>query len=312
LLQHDDSGFCVLDGYGLIRVAGEDALGFLQGQATCDVKALAPGRSGLGAFCTPKGRVVASFRLLRSGQGFYLLLSAGLAAAARKRLQMHVLRSKVALEDLSPAWSLTGVFGAGGASALAAAGVPVPDQPGGCLEQPDGLALRLEEGRCLVAAEAEFTERLRASLRDALPEAGPELWSLKTIEAGIPEVTAAIAEEFLPQMLNLDALGGVGLQKGCYTGQEIVTRTHFLGQIKRRMFRLRCQGGEEPIPGTSLYDAAEAEPKSVGQVVAAAPEPGGGFQLLAVIGLDRVPGADLRVFRPDGPKAELLVLPYTC
>ncbi len=90
-------GFCVLETYGLIRVAGEDAAGFLQGQLTCDVKALVPGTGCHGAFCTPKGRVIANFRLLRGQRDFYLLLAADLAALVRKRLQMYVLRSKVAL-----------------------------------------------------------------------------------------------------------------------------------------------------------------------------------------------------------------------
>lgn len=310
----DINGFSALAHYGLIKVGGEDASGFLQGQLTCDVNALTPGGSCLGAQCNPKGRVIANFHLLRGERDFYLLLAADLAPVARKRLQMYVLRSKVALDDLTPGRAMIGLFGTGYASGLAALGIDIPDSPGAVLERPGCLVFRLADGtgRCLIAADVELAQRMESSLRGALALADPNLWRLAGIEAGIPEITAAASEEFLPQMLNLDALGGIGFQKGCYTGQEIVTRTHFLGQLKRRMFRLRCRSETEPAPGTLIYDAGEAEPRNVGQVVAAAAEVPDGYQLLAVMGVDHDLGGDYRLLRPDGPKTEFLPLPYTC
>lgn len=313
---NDLNGFCALDCYGLVRVGGEDAVGFLQGQLTCNVNALLPGGSCHGAQCTPKGRVIANFRVLRGERDFYLLLAADLAALVRKRLQMYVLRSKVVLEDLSPGRRMIGMFGAGPKAGLDASGLRVPDQPGAALEQPDCLALRLGEGsgRSLLIAGAEYAQGLLANLDGVSPRLDPALWRLAGIEAGVPEVTAAVSEEFLPQMLNLDALGGIGFQKGCYTGQEIVTRTHYLGQLKRRMFRLRCVAGAEPRPGTPLYDANDVGLNQVGQVVVAAPDGAVGpdaYQLLAVLALGHVPGGDLRLSRPDGAKAEWMALPYT-
>jgi hypothetical protein len=307
-----DHGLCALPGYGLIKVSGEDAETFLHGQATCDVKALKPGRSTQGAFCTPKGRVIANFRLLRSEQGFYLILAADLAATVYKRLRMYMLRSKVAVDDLTPNRGLLGLIGAGFEPELEALGVALPEEPDSWVEGGDHFALRLGDGRTLVAAAADTTARFGAALLEKLAPLNADAWRLRNIEAGVPEVGEAVTEEFLPQMLNLDLLGGVGFKKGCYTGQEIVARTHYLGQLKRRMFRLRGQGGAAVAPGDLIYDVAtETEPRNVGQVVSVAAEGPASQQVLAVIGLEYAQSQSLRLLKPDGPAVEWLPLPYS-
>jgi folate-binding protein YgfZ len=312
-LQAKDNGFCALTDYGLLKVSGADAASFLQGQATCDINALAPGRSTPGALCTPKGRVIANFLLLRSEWGFYLLLSADLVEIVRKRLQIYVLRAKVLLENLSPRHGIIGVLGSGFEAELNGCEMKIPDEPGTWLERPDHFMVRLADGsgRCLIAAETGSAQRLWSCLAERLTQVSPNFWRLKDIEAGIPKVVAATTEEFLPQMLNLDVLGGIGFNKGCYTGQEIVTRSHYLGQVKRRMFRLRCSAGVEPVSGTPIYDRSEAEPKNVGQVVQAALGTQERYQVLAVIGLDHAQSESLRLAHPDGPGVEFLPLPYS-
>lgn len=307
-----DQGVCALPGYGLIKVSGEDAETFLHGQATCDVKALKPGQSRQGAFCTPKGRVIANFRLLKSEQGFYLILAADLAATVHKRLRMYVLRSKVAVEDLTPTWGLLGLMGAGFEPELAALGVALPEEPDSWVEGPDHFGLRLGDGRGLVAAAADTAARLGAALLEKFAPLNADAWRLRNIAAGLPDVGEAVTEEFLPQMLNLDLLGGIGFKKGCYTGQEIVARTHYLGQIKRRMFRLRGQGGATVAPGNLIYDVAtETEPRNVGQVVSVAAEGPASQQLLAVVSLEYAQSQTLRLLKPDGPAVEWLPLPYS-
>jgi folate-binding protein YgfZ len=309
----DDAGaaFCDLPAYGLLRVSGEDAASFLQGQTTCDVHALAQGAAGIGALCTPKGRVFASFRLLRTEQGFYLLLVAELAAAVCKRLKMYVLRSKVMLEDLTPSFGLLGLIGAGVDAVLADAGLPVPPEPATGRELEDGFVLSVAAGRALVAAAPDALSRFRPWREKQLPGASDNLWRLKEIEAGYPDVAAAISEEFLPQMLNLDILGGIGFKKGCYTGQEIVTRTHYLGQVKRRMFRLTCaHEGIELLPGTPIVAALDADVKNAGQIVTAAAATAVLSEVLAVLGMEYMGSRNLHVGGIDGPKAEWLALPY--
>jgi folate-binding protein YgfZ len=314
-LPSEGPAFCGLTSHGLLKVSGDDAATFLQGQTTCDVHALRPGRTGVGAICTAKGRVVANFRLLRSEQGFHLLLAADLAGPIRERLQMYVLRSKVVLEDLTPTWGMLGILNKGGELTPADAGIPLAPGPGEWLETPDTLlALTLDDGseRLLIAAPTATARWLWAKLQESLPVVSSEAWWLKDIEAGYPEIVAATSEQFLPQMLNLDILGGIGFKKGCYTGQEIVTRTHYLGQVKRRMFRLRCAGMAEDIgAGAAVYDLSEGEPKLVGQVVMAARESAASRQLLAVLSLEYADRNGLRIVKPDGPAAEFLPLPYS-
>lgn len=301
LARAEGSAFCGLADLGLLRVSGVDAETFLQGQSTCDIASLGFDESGLGAFCNPKGRVIASFRVLRRVEGYYLFVPADLVEAIHKRLRMYVLRSKVSIENLTPHWGFIGLFRPGSG---------LLDGQGG-----DVLAVRVDQSsaRILIAAPNETAKRLWEGLLSSsdysLVSSGA--WRLKDIEDGLPSETQVTSEEFLPQMLNLDILGGVSYRKGCYTGQEVVARTHFLGHLKRRMFRLRTISEHEPKPGDPLYQSGEADGQRVGQVVAAAPEAERSFQLLAVLPLDRSPDADLRLFRPDGPAAEFLTLPYT-
>ena len=294
--------FCGLADLGLLRVSGADAETFLQGQTTCDIAGLKPDESGLGAFCNPKGRVIASFRILRYGEDYVLVVPADLAETLCRRLGVYVLHSKVSIENLTPHRGFIGLFESGSeVSALRRSGdmVTVPIGP--------------NSRRLLIAAETDTARRIWQDLRSSpnLVPVGSNAWRLKNIEEGLPSETQATSEEFLPQMLNLDILGGISYRKGCYTGQEVVARTHFLGNLKRRMFRLRTIGDREPRPGDPLYQSGEADGQRIGQVVAAASEAENAFQMLAVLPIDRAPEIDLRFFRPDGPAAKFLTLPYT-
>ena len=312
-MRGEGTGFCGLPGYGLLRVSGEDAENFLQGQLTADVKALLPGRGGFGALCTPKGRVISSFHLLRSDRLYYFLLPADLSETVRTRLQTYVLRSRVTLENLTPERGFLGLLGSGPESFAGDEGLAFPDTPGTWLDEADTLAFRLDDGskRCLIAAPTARAVEIWSRLSRGNSLVDSEAWRLADIKAGLPEVVPGTTGEFLPQMLNLDVLGGIGFQKGCYTGQEIVTRTHYLGQIKRRMFHLRCRTESAPYPGTPVFDAFETEPLHAGMVVLAARADSENFDLLAVLGIESSRRGRLRVFRPDGPPAEVLPLPYS-
>lgn len=300
--------YCGLSDYAVLRVSGADAATFLQGQATCDVAALPPGGVTHGAFCTPKGRAIASFRMLRQQDAFHLLLPAELASDLRKRLQIFVLRAKVVIEDISASLGCIGILNAGAGADWQAVAARHADA-----DEESWLVFPAEAGkRWLLAAAAENAERLWHGLGEepGFTAASAMAWRLAEIEAGIPAIVQNTREEFLPQMLNLDLLGGIGYQKGCYTGQEIVARTHYLGQLKRRMFRLRCRSGTEPHPGHHIYDADKPDSRNIGQVIAVAGEADGSCQLLAVITLDHA-GGNLHLQSPDGPSLAILDLPYS-
>ena len=308
------SWLCPLPETGLLAINGKDAPSFLQGQTTCDMLGLAPGRTTLGSICNPKGRVVALFRAFKWEDVFYLLLPAELIAAVQKRLRMYVLRADVKLEDVSSEWAVFGVGGAGLDSALRPLGIPVAAHPNDIVCQTDCCSIRIPAAgadRVLLVARNEKAEALRAELQDGthLTRTEPSRWRLADIQAGIPCVGLAISEEFVPQMLNLDLLGGISFSKGCYTGQEIVARTHYLGNLKRRMFRLQSASDIEPEAGEPIY-TSDPEAQSVGMVVASAPAAEGSHQMLAVLNMAHAQRSDLRLHRSSDSRLSLLILPY--
>ncbi|MDX1435130.1 MAG: folate-binding protein, partial [Gammaproteobacteria bacterium] len=158
----------------------------------------------------------------------------------------------------------------------------------------------------LLGPESALVELWRGALTSAVP-AGADAWELLDIEAGIADIGPALADQFLPQMLNLDRVGGVSFDKGCYVGQEIVARTHYLGRLKRRLYRGHADAPAAPRPGESLA-GGEGEP--AGQIVNAQPAPGGGYRVLAVIPIDVARGGAGRLHLADGTPLALEPLPY--
>ncbi|MCF7969394.1 MAG: hypothetical protein K9K68_09560 [Methylococcaceae bacterium] len=309
----DTPSACRLSEWGLLRVSGEDAAGFLQGQATCDINALGDGGLGSGAFCTPKGRVIASFRIAKSGHAFYLLLASELVPVIHKRLQLYVLRSRVILENLSDQYILIGAMGPGIETALDKGEQELPETPGLGWSHDMGLGfMKISEdpSRYLLLLAANHDGE-QGSISQ-LPSFQPDAWKREEIAAGFPWVTAATSEEFLPQMLNLDCLDGIGFKKGCYTGQEIVTRTHFLGQLKRRMFRLSCKSDSPVEAGALVYAGLDGENKTAGQIVNACRNKEGNIECLAVLSLELADSPKLRAADPQqGPLLQKLSLPYS-
>lgn len=287
-----------LSQFALIEFSGADAAAFLQGQLSCDVAALEPGQAAYGSYNTPKGRMLASFLLWRGAESFCMQLPAPLAEATRKRLAMYVLRAQVRIAE--PGLALTGIAGRDVAAAIGGTALPAADLRLATVE--DGLLLRLD---------AERYEFISPATPQGLPGAGgsPADWDLLEIRAGIPWVLPATREQFVPQYANLDLIGGISYSKGCYPGQEIVARTHYLGRLKQRMYRAMLESADAPAPGDALYSSAYGDQAS-GMVVNAAPAPGGGHELLVVAHIDGAAQNDLRWRAPDGPLLRLETLPY--
>jgi folate-binding protein YgfZ len=311
-----ENGYCLLPEIGVLSLSGKDAAKLLQGQATCDILGLPPGQTTLGALCTAKGRVVALFRVLRLEDRIDLLMPAELLETVRKHLQKYVLRADVKIEDASGAWSVFGLVGASAAdAALHALGLPPLDQDNEAEGQGGLLAsfyvIRIpdpDRPRLLVLVDHAKAEGIGRFLEaQGIPRWDATRWLLEDIRAGLPTVVAATVEEFVPQMLNLDLLGGISFTKGCYTGQEIVARTHYLGAVKRRMYRLVASAGPVPQPGASLLANGV---ESQGSVVAAAPLPAGGFELLAVLNVAQAKAPDAGFTTASGSALNKAGLPY--
>lgn len=300
---------CALTGIAVVAVSGEDAGKFLQGQCTCDILALNPWRGALGAFCNAKGRVLTTFRAARLEDVYYLLLPSGLAADTEHRLRRVIMRSRVELRNVTDEWR---VFGAGGDSALltlALASGELP--PKGAIRQLEhGFALGVEGGRLLILVPAQALDSFSVHIREAgFVVDHPDRWQMEDIRGGIAEISPATREEFVPQMINLDLLEGISFKKGCYIGQEIVARTHYLGSIKRRMFRLHVESAHRPKAGEPIFAAGEPV-QSAGMIVGSAATAERHYELLAVLGLDAAEKGSLHCFEPAGPILEMLPLPY--
>ena len=284
----------------LIEFSGEDAKSFLHNQLTSDVNHLEPTAAQHSAWCTAKGRMLASLLLYRSGGAYRALLCADLLAATHKRLQMFVLRSKVVISDASEHYALIGLSGPQAAQALANAGLPTPATPLEVATFADGEVIRLDDQRyLLIVASATATTRWTQLAASARP-VGTPVWQWLDIEAGIPLIGAATKEAFVPQMTHLDKIGGVSFHKGCYPGQEVIARTQYLGKVKRHLYRIHADG--VIAAGAPLFSAQSPEPEHpCGLVANAAPSPDGGYDALAVI-QESFATADLELGAPGGPR----------
>lgn len=311
-LQSAASGTIIADlsHLALLEVGGEDAVTFLQGQVTNDVKLLDGSNSHYAGYCTPKGRLLAIFLAFADRGHIHLQLNGALREQTLKRLKMYVLRSKVTIADVTDGILRFGVAGAEAASALQRIFGTLPQEPHRLASLPNVTLLRLPGpvARYEVFTTVEHAPGLWAQLRQSCTPVGNGAWEWQEIRAGIPDVTPTTQEAFVPQMLNLDALGGINFKKGCYTGQEIVARTHYLGKVKRRTQLGHVEAATPPAPGDKVYGADSAEP--VGMVVSAAPAPTGGFDLLAEIRLESLEAGPIRLQGADGPPMELVALPY--
>lgn len=258
-----------LDGLGLIRATGAEARAFLQNQLTNDAKLLAPAQGQLSGYCSPKGRLLAVFTVQQLGtDDFALALPAALVAPTLKRLKMFVLRSKLTLTDVSAELPALGVMGSEAFAALSRLSFAVPAADYGSTQHEGAWLLRRPGPvpRFELRAAPEQLAALQQALH--LPTASTNDWALAEVLAGIPQVTAETTDHFVPQTINLDTAGGVSFTKGCYPGQEIVARVHYLGRIKQRL-RL-AQGSALLLPGTNVLDE---NAQSVGVVMAAAAHP---------------------------------------
>ena len=217
-----------------------------------------------------------------------------------------MLRSKVKLSDTDRV--LLGLAGREAAAALEAAGLEVPAQPFDVAHFADGAVIRLDAHRFHLAVRSEAAPALWERLCGQAKPVGLPSWRWLEIAAGIPHVTAPTQEEFVPQMLNLELIGGVSFTKGCYPGQEVVARTKYLGKVKRRTYRAHVQA-ECPPPGADLF-SPDLAGQSCGKVVDAAPSPSGGCEVLASMLMSSAETGEVRVGSAEGPRLSFLALPY--
>ncbi|NWA90084.1 MULTISPECIES: folate-binding protein YgfZ [unclassified Pseudomonas] len=301
----DSAFFCPLSHEGVLAVRGADAAKFLQGQLTCNLNYLSDTQASLGARCTQKGRMQSSFRILLQGDGVLLAMATELLEPQLADLKKYAVFSKSKLTDESAAWARFGVSDAD--QVLAGLGLQLPAETDSVVRSDDLIAIRVSPGRAELWAPAAQAQTLHSQLAAQLNEGELNQWLLGQIRAGIGQVMPQTRELFIPQMLNLQAVGGVSFKKGCYTGQEIVARMQYLGKLKRRLYRLSLNAGELPEPGTPLFSPNHNS--AIGEVVLAA-RADQAIELLAVLQAEAAESGDVHVGTLEGPGLQLLDLPY--
>ncbi len=274
----------------MIGVAGTDAMTFLHGQLTSDVKHLAPDGVQHSAWCSAKGRMLASCLLFRDQAGYRLQLAADLQATISKRLQMFVLRSRVAITDASAGEQLIGLSGPQATATLAALSLPTPATAMSRAPFPTGAVIRLDRERFeIVVANAALPELWSRIATSARP-VGTAVWQWLDIRAGVPLITRKTTEEFVPQMADFERFGGVSFHKGCYPGQEIIARTQYLGKVKRHLYRAHAD--VSMAAGDAIFSPASPD-KPCGMVANASPAPLGGYDALVIVQEAYVTGGGL-------------------
>ena len=303
-LLHDTlSGVCALPHLGVIQAQGEEAANFLHNQLTNDVLLLPVGQSRLAAFCSAKGRMQASFVVVKTAPDTVLLIvPQDLLTQTLKRLSMFVLRAKVKLSDGSGLWQLRGLLGE---SAHAVVGDAAPWQT---VIHDGAHAVALYPA---VLGEAQARRALwlapAGQPMPAGPQATPDAWHWGEVLSGVPLLSQPVFEAFVPQMLNYESVGGVNFKKGCYPGQEVVARSQFRGTLKRRMARVFSPVAQQA--GQDVFTPTDPE-QACGTVVQCAPRPDGtGFDALVSGTLESMQ-TGWHAGSAQGETLQLLPLPY--
>ncbi|MDD5336139.1 MAG: folate-binding protein [Rhodoferax sp.] len=294
------NGVAALTGLGVIRAVGVDAAQFLHGQLTQDFSLLSLTESRLAAFCSAKGRMLASFHGFKRSQTEILLIcSRDILPATLKNLSRFVLRAKVSLSDASNDYA---VFGLAGDAVSAITGGPHP------------VWSKLDRGHASVVflypAEGVPRALWLAPVTDPAPAGSvmsPSDWSWGEVRSGIAMITLPVVEAFVPQMLNYESVGGVNFKKGCYPGQEVVARSQFRGTLKRRAFAAHS---DAPMTaGDEVFqDADDSQP--CGTVAQAAAAPSGGFDAIVSMQIAAAESGALHLGAANGPALVVAPPPY--
>ena len=323
--------------WGIIRAQGADTVKFLQGQLTQDVALMGAGQARLAAWCSAKGRMVASFVVLKnSAEDFLLLCSLDLLPATLKRLQMFVMRAQCKLVDASGDYQVRGLTGSLAAAPFLGDASVDPSAPNsiaayaidtannGYLVHQNGSAstVQLPPGhhggqpvaRALVIAPAVSPAQEAADLASDLA-----LWQYLEVSSGIARITQPIVDAFVPQMLNYESVGGVNFKKGCYPGQEVVARSQFRGTLKRRAYLATSNAplaagaeifnSEHPEQPDGTVAAAAAWPIDANSSLSPTAQPSR-YAAVISIRVDATETGSLHLATADGPLVTLMALPY--
>jgi tRNA-modifying protein YgfZ len=309
LETRDGTVLCDLSQFGSLRASGEETQKFLQNLLSNDINAVNASTAQLSSFNSPKGRMLATFLIWQQAGDYVLQLPRSLSAAMLKKLTMYVMRSRVKISDSSDEMVSLGLSGLNAANLIQKHFSASLQQDWAVMQHDNTTIIRIADYRYLLNTQAANAATLWNSLAAGAKPAGSGCWDWLNIHAGIPVVTPVTQEQFVLQMANLDALGGVSFNKGCYPGQEIVARTHYLGKQKRRMYLAHVES-ESAAAGDELF-SAEMPGQACGMVMNACQAPGTGFDILAVMQINSRGNQSIHLQSLQGAQLEFLPLPYS-
>lgn len=294
------------------EVSGEDAQSFLQSQFTNDVNDISATQGQLNSYCTPKGRMLAIFYLCQWQDKYYLIIPKEIASTVMQRIQMYIMRAKVVITECADQLQINALFGEQANRTLAALNISAPTQDYQTSSFENGFCLRVPGivPRYLVISNEQAAKELTSLVSDNLSASTPEYWQWLDIMSGIPMLYTETQEAFVPQMANLELINGVSFSKGCYPGQEVVARLHYLGNANRRMYRIRTSTNDNIKSGDDIYAADSEKNQAIGQVVSAVATNADEFTALAVLRVEAAENNQLAIRSLTGPKAEVMSLPY--
>jgi len=288
-------------------VSGDDAQSYLQNMFSSDVREVSPQQAQISSLNTAKGRMLATFFIWQTDAGYFLHLPRSLCTTILKRLSMYVLRSKVKIEDTSDDIVCLGISGEGATALLQQHFGSAPQKLLAVEQHDNASVIRISPDRYQINTTLQHAPALWQNLAANAHMVGSPCWDWLNIRSGIPMIIPATQEQFVPQMANLELVGGVNFKKGCYPGQEIVARMQYLGKSKRRMYLAHIKGNAQE--GDPLF-SAEVEGGICGMVANAAPAPDGGCDLLAVIQISSYDAQSVHAGSLQGELLEFLTLPY--
>jgi len=303
---------CDLSHYALLEISGADARAFLHSQLINDIQSLDADQSQLNAYCNPKGRVIANFRVFRRDNQYYLRYPGELTHSLSKRLGMYIMRSKVELNDVSDEFARFGYAGATADKALAEVVDNIPETVNGVSMHEKLQIIRVQgiTPSYELYGDAATLQGIWEKLDVHAAPIGAMAWDLIEVLAGIANIVEKTSEQFVPQMLNYQAIGSLSFTKGCYPGQEIVARMHYLGKLKKRLYLARVRSDQPPEVLQALFSDKSARGAKAGNIVNVARHPDGDYAVLAVIQISDADSAAIRLGQTDGPLLEIQELPY--
>lgn len=305
---------------GLLALEGEDAVQFIHGQLSNDIDHLGSNQARLAAWCNPQGRMLALFHAWKSAGKVWLTVPLDILPALQKRLQMYVLRAKVALSDESGNMAILGIGGEKGSKALSKWFETLPSEPFGKTENEQGVLVRVADAfgfpRYLLTIQKARLQAVESELSSTLSVCDESGWTMGDIKAGVPQITLPVQDRFIPQMVNLEQAGGLSFKKGCYPGQEVIARTQYKGTVKRRMFHGMVELPFEDNPPidvnmTAGADIVDSDGQVCGTIVSSARRDNNRVDFLAVVQTEAIGSLALHVEKADGPLITWIPLPYS-